>query len=205
MKHPGKFIFSMVAILSLAFFSFHPSEPKVINVVIDAGHGGHDEGSAAESVKEKEITAAFASEIKRLNANNNVIIHFTRSGDDFVELTDRTNYINKIKPDLVISLHTASSTDKQKSGVELYLYKNSLAYQASIKLATKLRDKLVNKSNLKINEINDASFMVLKNSNSPAITVELGYLSNEQDKAYLTNPNDQERIARTILEFINEI
>lgn len=53
--------------------------------------------------------------------------------------------------------------------------------------------------------VNDANFTILKNTEFPAITVELGYLSNENDRKFLTDNNQQEKIAEIILEIISKL
>jgi len=205
MKKSSQVIIAAVAVIALIFVSFKSKESKVINVVIDAGHGGKDFGASAESLLEKEITAAFAAKIKSLNVNKNVVIHFTRSTDEFVELTDRADHINKIKPDVMISLHVAASKNKHDSGVGIFLYNESPVYEKSVKLANRLGEKLAVNNKLKINEVKNAPLMILKKSEVPALMVELGYLTNENDRAYLTNDVEQDRIAQTILELINEL
>ena len=54
-------------------------------------------------------------------------------------------------------------------------------------------------------EIKKAKFYLLKNVDAPAIVFEMGYLSNEIDRLYLTSEKSQETIAATVLEFIKEI
>ena len=99
MKNSFKILLLAVAFLSLSFMKF---EKKEVNVVIDAGHGGHDFGAQADVVLEKDLVAEITSKIKALNKDADVKIHFTRSDDSFMELQQRTNYINEVKPDLAI-------------------------------------------------------------------------------------------------------
>jgi N-acetylmuramoyl-L-alanine amidase len=54
-------------------------------------------------------------------------------------------------------------------------------------------------------EIKQAKFYLLKNIEAPAIVFELGYLSNEIDRRYLTNEKSREAIAASVLQFIKEI
>ncbi|HRN98755.1 MAG TPA: N-acetylmuramoyl-L-alanine amidase, partial [Flavobacterium sp.] len=87
--------------MSLAFVK---KDDKQIHVVIDAGHGGIDRGALHEEVAEKDIVDAITTKIKLQNKDADVVLHFTRIGDEFVALSDRTAKINEIKPDLVLSL-----------------------------------------------------------------------------------------------------
>ena len=131
------------------------------------------------------------------------MIHFTRSSDVFVPLQERSNIANTIKPDLVLSLHVNSSKNQDKSGVEFFVYKDSKWYEESNNLAVKLSSEFAKNNSLTIGEIKNAPFYILKYATTPTVLVELGYLSNENDKKYLTDDKEQNKIAENILEFVS--
>jgi len=206
MKTTTKLFLAIIAIISFAFVSPNPTNSrKTITVVIDAGHGGKDWGANHESITEKEIVAQITKKIQALNKNENVIIHLTRDSDEFVELSQRTNLINKIKPDLVLSLHVGASANADKSGVALYIPKDNASIEKSYAYASRLSQKLVKNHNFKVSEIEKASFVILKKSEVPSLIIELGYLSNDADRKYLTDEKEQTRIAATILEFFGDM
>ena len=203
MKNTTKLFLLLTAIVSFAFVNPKLSEPKQINVVIDAAHGGDDFGATSNSINEKQIVEQIANKIKALNKNENVVIHFTRSSDVFVPLQERSNIANTIKPDLVLSLHVNSSKNQDKSGVEFFVYKDSKWYEESNNLAVKLSSEFAKNNSLTIGEIKNAPFYILKYATTPTVLVELGYLSNENDKKYLTDDKEQNKIAENILEFVS--
>ena len=205
MKNTTKLFLLLTAIVSFAFVNPKLSEPKQINVVIDAAHGGYDFGATSNSINEKQIVEQIANKIKALNKNENVVIHFTRSSDVFVPLQERSNIANTIKPDLVLSLHVNSSKNQDKSGVEFFVYKDSKWYEESNNLAVKLSSEFAKNNSLTIGEIKNAPFYILKYATTPTVLVELGYLSNENDKKYLTDDKEQNKIAENILEFVSGI
>lgn len=205
MKNTTKLFLILTAIVSFAFVNPKLSEPKQINVVIDAAHGGYDFGATSNSINEKQIVEQIANKIKALNKNENVVIHFTRSSDVFVPLQERSNIANTIKPDLVLSLHVNSSKNQDKSGVEFFVYKDSKWYEESNNLAVKLSSEFAKNNSLTIGEIKNAPFYILKYATTPTVLVELGYLSNENDKKYLTDDKEQNKIAENILEFVSGI
>lgn len=202
MKNYAKFLIVTAAIASFAFIS-PKNEPRQINIVIDAGHGGKDFGATHENITEKEIVRQITNKIKALNGNKNVNIHITRTSDEFMELSQRTDFINKIKPDLTLSLHVNGFKNGNKSGVEIYVAKENNG--KSTEFAQKLSEKFVKNHNFKVSEIKKAPYFILKNSEVPALIVELGFISNANDRIYLTDDNEQNRIASTILEFIAEM
>lgn len=191
---------------SLAFISPFEKPSKTIHVVIDAGHGGHDFGAKNETLTEKEIVSQIATKIKNLNTNKDIVIHFTRNEDHFVDLITRANFINKIQPNLFISLHINYNANKQKSGLEYFINENNTqTAERSKEIALQLDHKLQQQTALKSNKlIKNAPFMILKKATVPGVLIELGYLSNENDKSNLTNESEQTKIANTILSFVSE-
>ncbi len=205
MKKATSLFLVLIAIVSFAFIAPKNKAAKQITVVIDAGHGGTDHGATIDSFTEKAIVEQITNKIKSQNNDQEIVIHFTRNGDEFKTFDDRTQFINNIKPDLVLSLHVNSNKNTASSGIELYVSKENTAYEKSNAFAEKLNQKLVTNNNLKSSGIKEAKFLILRKSNVPAVLIELGYLSNPADRDYLTNDNKQNRIAATILEFISEM
>lgn len=206
MKNTFKFILACTVLACFAFMKPNSNDPKkTITVVIDAGHGGHDDGAKFEGFSEKEIVASIAQKIKKNNSDKNVIIHLTRTEDNFISLQDRAKFINELKPDLVLSLHVNGNENTDASGVEFYISPKSSTYENAKIIAENLNSRFVNNHGLKSRGVKDANFTLLRDTEYPSITVELGFLSNENDRNYLTDNNQQEKIAATILELISTL
>lgn len=206
MKNTFKFILACTVLACFAFMKPNSNDPKkTITVVIDAGHGGHDDGAKFEGFSEKEIVASIAQKIKKNNSDKNVIIHLTRTEDNFISLQDRAKFINELKPDLVLSLHVNRNENTDASGVEFYISPKSSTYENAKIIAENLNSRFVNNNGLKSRGVKDANFTLLRDTEYPSITVELGFLSNENDRNYLTDNNQQEKIAATILELISTL
>ena len=203
MKNATKLVLTLTLMTSFAFIKPKHTEPKKINIVIDAGHGGIDFGATSEAITEKQIVEQVTNKIKSLNSN--VVLHFTRNEDNFLSLNDRIDFINKLKPDLVLSLHVNSSLNKETSGLEFYVAKETEFFEKSSGIAAKLINKFATNKNLKIATVKTGPFYILKKSDVPAIIVELGYLTNENDKKYLIDDNEQNKMAKSISEFISEM
>jgi|LauGreDrversion4_1035100.scaffolds.fasta_scaffold15556_2 N-acetylmuramoyl-L-alanine amidase len=185
-----------IAILLLAF-AFTPTAKKI--VVIDVGHGGNDPGAQVGSALEKEIVMSIARKIQVLNTNTNIEIILSRDQDQFKSLSERTQFINSLNPDLVISLHAGISNNPQLSGADIFISNQNIKKNQSGVLALNL---LYSINSEKV-EIKKADFYVLKNSLAPAALVELGLLSNNEDRAYLTSEAGQKELAQSILNAID--
>jgi N-acetylmuramoyl-L-alanine amidase len=206
MNNAFKFILAFAVVVSFAFLT--PSEndvKKIITVVIDAGHGGDDHGMIVEEYTEKEIVASIAQKIMENNSNKNVVIYLTRTEDRFITLQERAKLINELKPDLVLSLHVNGNKNVEVSGIELYISPKNIMYQNSKKIADDLNMRLVDNNSLKSRGVKNADFTILRDTQYPSITIELGFLSNVNDRAYLTNVGHHEKIANTILQTIYAI
>ncbi|MFM2369640.1 MAG: hypothetical protein RL619_1950 [Bacteroidota bacterium] len=201
MKNTIKVILFLITIISFSFASPKRLELKKINIVIDASHGGNDFGVTSNSITEKQIVEQITKKIK--SSNNNVVIHLTRYEDDFISLEERTDFINKIKPDLVLSLHVNASLNNKTSGLEFYVAKETEFFEKSNEIAGKLNKKFSENTNLKMLGIKTGPFYILKKSDVPAVIIELGYLTNENDKKYLIDDNEQNKMAKSISEFIS--
>lgn len=185
-----------LSIFSTAFLSFTPLNKKYI--VIDAGHGGNDHGAVYGEFNEKDITLSIAKEIQKFSEKQEQYeVILVRNEDTYPTLSDRTNQINKLNPEMVISLHVNISPQKETSqhGIEVYV-QNS---EDSKKLAGKIYKKF---NVRKIEERNNLH--ILRETKAPAVLVELGFINNAADRAYMTSENGQKEIAKKFVDIISE-
>jgi len=93
-----------------------------VTVVIDAGHGGHDVGAVGPGrLYEKTVTLAIARELAaQINARPGMRAVLTRSGDEFLELRQRTAVAHRNKADLFISIHADSVANGVGRGSSVY-------------------------------------------------------------------------------------
>ena len=198
-------IFIVVAIAFSSFAFVTSNNAKKIVIVIDAGHGGNDMGASHNAQSEKIIVDQIVKKIKSQNTNPNLVIHLTRSDDQSISLLDRTKFSNNLNPDLLLSLHVNASQNKETSGIALYFPKEGNQIEASNAIAVKLGNRLSENLSLKLEEVKEGPFLMLKNATSPAVILELGYLTNDSDRSYLTDDKAQDRIAATILSFLSDL
>lgn len=185
-----------LSVFSAAFLSFTPENKKVI--VIDASHGGTDMGSNRNGIYEKNIVLTIGKEIQKFNtAQNKYEVILTRDYDTDSPLGDRTAFINKLNPEMVISLHMNSSPHKEseRSGQEIFTQNT----KASRKLAEKISRKF-NPCPI----VGERNLHILRESKAPAVLVELGFMNNTKDREYLTSEKGQKEIAQKFTEVFKE-
>ena len=202
MKNKIKFLAILGALTIFLSFSLRPSIEKRI-IVIDAGHGGKDLGANIDGQLESKIVETISKKISLLNNENEVEIVLLRDNDRFIELRERVERINKINPSLLISLHVSASKNVNENGVFAYVSNKNEYYIKSLENAKGLVDK-ISGDKLSKGEVKDASFYVISKSKCPAFLLEVGYLSNEKDKNYITSEIGQNEIANKIFEFIKK-
>lgn len=95
---------------------------RIGRVVLDPGHGGHDEGTrGATGLVEKELVLDVALRLGALiedRLGSEVV--FTRKTDEYVGLEERTAIANEQRADLFLSIHANSSPVKRVSGAEVF-------------------------------------------------------------------------------------
>ena len=95
---------------------------KLNRVVIDPGHGGHDQGTeGVKGLLEKDLVLDVALRAGSLIEDRlRAEVIYTRSTDVFIPLESRTALANEKKADLFISIHANASSVPKVSGVETY-------------------------------------------------------------------------------------
>lgn len=180
---------------------------KKLTVVIDAGHGGSDNGAIGNSLSEKNLTLAIANDIQQLNTNSNLNIVLSRTDDETMSPKERVNFTEKNNADLFISLHANTDPGKNdNSGIEVLIANKTNAFLEESKLlGSAIIGSLKNNSGINVSDvlrIPEKGVWVLNNNICPSILIETGYLSNKQDVQYLSNPDNQKNIAQNILNGI---
>jgi N-acetylmuramoyl-L-alanine amidase len=95
---------------------------KVNRIVIDAGHGGHDDGTVGpHGVLEKDVVLDIALRLSKLVEQRlGAEVVLTRSDDTFIPLRERTSIANEHRADLFLSIHANSSPAPEVAGTETF-------------------------------------------------------------------------------------
>jgi len=104
------------------FSSGHGVQSPLELIVVDPGHGGHDSGAVGPNgTLEKNINLRFAKELAALlKREGRFKVLLTRKKDKFVPLAERTDFANKKKASLFISIHANASLSSKGHGFEVY-------------------------------------------------------------------------------------
>ena len=172
---------------------------KGLKIAIDAGHGGTELGAiGCLNDNEKDVNLEISKILKEKLETNGANVIMTREDDSFVGLNDRVEIANKNNAQIFISIHNNALPDSaahlKSTGSETYYF-----YQQSKELAKDVVESLAKETGLKNNGAKAQSFAVVRNTNCPAILVEVGYIINPEDNAKLIDKDYQNKIAEAIL------
>ena len=112
--------------------------------------------------------------------------------------------INKIRPNMVVSIHMNSYTNHVLRGAKVFYDKTS---DISRKIAESIQEQFSINLEASNNVASVGDYYMLKCTESPSIIAECGFLSNEKDEKLLLNPNYQEKVVNCIfvgiINFLN--
>jgi N-acetylmuramoyl-L-alanine amidase len=90
-------------------------------VVIDAGHGGDDEGALGpRGNSEKQLVLGVARRLRKVLGDQGLRVVMTREDDSFVPLETRTAIANDARGDAFISIHANATRDPDIRGSETF-------------------------------------------------------------------------------------
>lgn len=169
-------------------------------VVVDAGHGGKDSGTARRSgPPEKTVALDVAQRLARKLHESELKTIMTRSDDTFIPLDTRVAIGNRTPNSLFVSIHFNDSRRAGVKGFETY-YRSPYA----LALAQRIERQLSTIPGSVNRGVRTANFRVLRNAAYPSVLVECGYLSNRAEGQEARSNEYRELLADKIAEAIVE-
>ena len=168
-------------------------------VVIDPGHGGSDYGAIREGINEKDITLDVSQRVASILKSKGYKVAMTRSDDTFVSLQDRVDFSENETPEIFVSIHVNSAVATEPSGIETHYY-----HDYSRDLAKTVHSQLIKEIDTKDRGLVKSKFYVINHTTVPAILVEMGFISNEEERAELISDKRKQKTAKAIAEGIIE-
>lgn len=174
--------------------------PKVVTIVIDPGHGGKDEGahSTKPRYQEKQLTLMTSLMLKKYLQGMGFRTIITRADDTFIPLKARSCFANSNETDLFVSVHYNAAKATAAEGIEVFYYKSEEdpARSAESKhLGELVLGKIITQTQAKSRGVKHGNLAVVRDTKIPAILVEGGFLTNENERTRLLNPDYVKRLA----------
>jgi len=178
-----------------------PARPAV-TLVLDPGHGGRDPGAVVGDFLEKDINLEIVSRVKALaDAHPDLAPVLTRELDVYVEKTDRVQLADQVGAALYLSIHVNACDYPEVHGVETWVDDTRASDDPSWILATAVQDAVVQATAARDRGIRSQQ-LYLRHTTLPAASIEVGFLTCNDERAKLLDPVYQDQIAQGIVDGI---
>ncbi len=186
-----------------------------IHVIIDAGHGGVDGGASYQNLLEKEINLQISKLLYKKLHEQGFQVVLNRTGDyalseenkwlssisrHLKDLAQRRQLAAELQAQMMVSIHANWTNDPGKRGPLVLYQKNHQSFM----LADMIQHSLNSVYQVKEEPIRGGRYFLLNQSLCPTVIVEVGYLSNAQDRKWMTIPERQEILVEAIADAIAE-
>ncbi|HHW05991.1 MAG TPA: N-acetylmuramoyl-L-alanine amidase [Clostridia bacterium] len=199
----------VLGIMALDYWIMYREERKVLatgaQVILDPGHGGVDPGALSGEVKEKDIVLDVVQRMSHYLEEQGYSVVLTRDADVDLggelapgrhrrDLQARVRVINQGQ--VAVSVHCNTIEDSSQRGAVVFYQKGS---EAGKQLAAALLGELN-----KVQLLNDnrplprENLFLLRTSRIPTVIVELGFLSNQEDRQKLMEPGFRQQLAEAL-------
>lgn len=208
-----RFLLLLILVVFIVSQIFHLSSSLIgkicgtsNTIVIDPGHGGHDPGTIGiNNSCEKDINLAISKKLYEKLKSMDYKVILTRETDKSVDNIDRAKLANRKRARIFISVHCNSlENNNNTNGVQVLYFpnrKSNVNDPDNETLAQIILEQIListGADNKGIVERED--LIVLNQTNMPAIIVECGFLSNENEANLLINDEYQNKIVDGIVE-----
>ena len=178
---------------------FSSLKGKVIE--LDPGHGGDDPGACAGGLRECDIAYKIALQLKSQleNAGAKVVFTYDKNVSPVPNIKERRLWAEENAPDMYIAIHLNSSTSTGAKGSSVYYYKNysgPLAKCISVQLPSTVKNN--HGYGLENDGCHFYPFKVTRIETCPSVLVEVGFISNSNERAMMNTASGQKYIAQGI-------
>lgn len=192
-------------------------------IVIDAGHGGHDNGAVRNGLREKELTLDTALRLERKLRALGFPVVMTRRDDRFLELHERCKIANKIPRAIFVSIHFNDNVSAAGDGVETFYATEKVAPASEgwslvswlrekpepapadngLSLAHAVQNSVVSRLRAVDRGVKQARYVVIRQTRCPAVLVEGGFINNPAQARAIGKPDYREKLAAAIAEGVS--
>ena len=172
-------------------------------IVLDPGHGGHDDGAHCVSPQypEKRAALQLALLLQRQLTGLGYRVALTRAQDVFLALHERAHAANQRGAAAFVSLHFNHCSNSQARGIEVFFYNHEPVQSRDVmsqKLAQDVLKGVIEITQARDRGVKEASFVVIRNTSMPSVLVEGGFLSNAEEGRAIGDARYLEKLAHGI-------
>lgn len=181
-------------------------------VIIDAGHGGEDGGAQVDGVLEKDINLGIAEKLAGLLRLCGYKVVEIRDKDISVydegaqtlrekkvsDLHKRAEIINESDRNILVSIHQNKFENSVYHGTQIFYSVNNSDSRTLAEAVRKSVVSLLQSDNTRELKPAGSDIFILDQAKVPAIIVECGFLSNDEERARLLDEGYQSEMAYSV-------
>lgn len=175
-----------------------------IKILLDPGHGGKESGAAGPNgYLEKDVNLVVSKLLRDELVKLGATVVMTRETDQEVSLPERQAIINRELPAIALSIHYNALPDngdaENTQGVGMFWY-----HPQAHSLAVFMHNYLVDKLDRPSYGVFWNNLALTRPATAPSVLLELGFMSNPNEFEWVTNPQEQQKLAKTLADGITE-
>lgn len=176
-------------------------------IVIDPGHGGADAGVTVGDAREADLVWDLARRLEGRMVATGMQALLSRGRDQCPTEADRANFANDVGADLFLSLHSDANRSPLAQGVASFHFGTAGGSTSTIgeTLAGFIQRELVVRTGLRDGRAHPKTWDTLRLTRCPAVRVEIGYLTNLDDRRWLADPAFRDVVAEGILVAVKRL
>ncbi len=175
-----------------------------LTIAIDAGHGGENRGALGSTgALEKDVNFAIVQHMKRILERKGTKVILTRTDDTNPRMTERFFTAYRGGADMLISIHANSiglTTDPADTRGAGAFYKH-IAYKS---LSDFILREVLRTGLDTLGTVGSFNFALNGPTEFPTSLVETAFISNPEDEMKLLDDDFRERLAKRIIDGIDE-
>lgn len=150
-----------------------------IKIMIDAGHGGYDNGASYQGRLEKDDALNLALAVGRILSSQGYDVEYTRTDDVYDSPVQKARKGNASGADFFVSIHRNSSPNaNQYNGVETLIYDESgIKADMAANINKQLEEVGYRDAGVEVRP----NLAVLRRTSMPAVLVEAGFINSDID------------------------
>jgi N-acetylmuramoyl-L-alanine amidase len=176
-------------------------------IMIDPAHGGEDTGWVAGGTRAADLTFDLARRLQARMVTAGMSVSLSRGPHENPTAEERAEHANRVNADLLLSLHIDGSASPQARGIATFHFGTDSGATSTVgeTLAELVQRELVARTRFVDCRVHHRPWDILRLTRMPAVQVEIGYLSNPDERARLLSDDFRNVLADGLLVAVKRL
>jgi N-acetylmuramoyl-L-alanine amidase len=176
-------------------------------IVIDPGHGGADRGVVVDGVSEADLMWDLARRLEGKMVATGMEALLTRGPEHCPDDAARARFANEAGADLFLSLHTDANASPLANGVASFHFGTGNGTTSTVgeALAGLIQREVAARTGMLDCRTHGKTWDALRLTRCTAVRIEVGYLTNPEDRRRLADPGLRDVLAEGVLVAVKRL